>query len=70
MFSIGNEELENAIDVGEVESCPNCGKLHRVEYGKKILEDGTTEPSNTLGFVKCKNGKTYLVAVNGKRVNN
>lgn len=33
--------------------CPSCNKLHKIEYGKRKMPDGTLEDSNLLGYVKC-----------------
>ena len=62
--AIGNEELGPF--VGRVVECPNCGDLHKVRYGDKIEKDGTLTPSKMLGYVKCNNGSSYLVTIDGK----
>jgi hypothetical protein len=42
---------------------------HEVKYGERVLDDGTKEPSNALGCVKCtENDKTYLVAIQGQKI--
>jgi hypothetical protein len=48
--------------------CPNCNKQHVIEYGAKVLEDGSRIPSYSLGFVECTNNKTYIVLIDGKSV--
>lgn len=69
MFSIGNDELEKKKDLGDMVKCKACGKMHKVEYGKKVLPDGTKEPSKMLAFVNCKEtGKQFLVGINGKEL--
>lgn len=68
-ISFSNEELEGNDLVGEVAVCPNCNEEHVVEYGDKVLEDGTLAPSRMLAFTKCdKNGSTYLVGIKGKSI--
>ena len=64
-LAIGNNEL--GPEVGKSARCPNCKKHHTVEYGYKILPDGTKEPSRVLGFVKCGK-KSFLVAINEKLI--
>ncbi len=67
--AFGNGELDGKEEIGEFETCPNCGKSHKVGYGNKVLKDGTKAPSKLLAFVDCpENGKTYLVGLRGKRV--
>ena len=65
-LAVGNRELGPFI--GKVVECPNCGDLHEVKYGDKIEKDGTLTPSKMLGYVKCNNGKSYLVAIDGKEL--
>ena len=66
-FAIGNNELRNKPVIGKFAICPNCGKKHKVKYGKTQLEDGTWVESKLLGFVNC--GKnSYLVSVEGKKI--
>lgn len=45
--------------------CPNCTELHKIEYGKRELADGTLEDSSLLGYVKC-DGKSWLVTLDGE----
>lgn len=66
-ISFGNDELERMPDLGEEVICPHCGKMHKVEYAKKILDDGTQVEDKTLAFVRCGD-KSYLVGVNGKDI--
>lgn len=64
MFAVGADEL-----VGRVSgytTCPNCGEQHKVLYGDKVEKDGTLTPSKMLGYVKCTNESSYLVAIGGK----
>lgn len=65
MFAIGNDELGPPI--GETVECPHCGGTHRVEYGEKVLKDGTKEPSRLLGFYRC-GGHAYLCAIGGMSI--
>ena len=67
MYAIGNEELAELPEIGETILCPTCGQLHPVEYGEKVLPDGSKEPSLILAFYRCGK-KSYLAAVNGKSV--
>lgn len=64
-LAIGNDELGGP--VGDTAICPHCGKPHPVEYGERILPDGTKEPTDMLGFVGC-NGSNYLVAIKGRLI--
>ncbi len=66
-ISFSNDELKNNEEVGNEAICPNCEGNHTVEYGDRVLEDGTKIPSKSLAFVKCdKNKALYLVGLNGK----
>jgi hypothetical protein len=65
-IAVGNDELGDAL--GDTTICPACGQPHPVEYGNRVLPDGTREPSTMLGFVKCDNGKTYLVGLAGRSI--
>ena len=65
-IAVGNEGLGPF--VGRVVKCPKCGDLHEVLYGDKIEKDGTLTPSKMLGYVKCTNGSSYLVAIGGKEL--
>lgn len=65
MIAIGANELKEPL--GATIECPRCGKSHAVEYGDKVLPDGTKEPSTLLAFYKC-NGKGYLCGINGRTV--
>lgn len=61
-IAVGNDELGE--QVGETIICKQCGQHHAIEYGDKILPDGTKEPTKLLAFYTC--GKvTYLCAING-----
>jgi phage terminase large subunit GpA-like protein len=67
MLAIGNEELDKYPVMGKSVKCPHCGKRHKVLYGKKVLPDGTTEPSKALAFYKCGDNK-YLAGIDGKNI--
>lgn len=67
MLAIGNEELEDAPNIGKTIHCTRCGQRHRVEYGDKVEKDGTKTPSKLLAFVRCQKN-TYLVGINGKDI--
>jgi hypothetical protein len=63
--AIGADELGD--DVGEMALCRVCGKEHPVQYGDRILPDGTKEPSKMLAFYKCPKSKmSYLHGIDGK----
>lgn len=69
MFAIGHDELEKKPALGDVVKCQACGKMHKVEYGEKVLPDGRREPSKLLAFVNCKEtGKQFLVGIAGKQL--
>lgn len=63
-----NREIKNNKDIATHATCPNCGKKHDVVYGEELLKDGTRKPSKKLAFVKCSNGSTYLIGINGKLI--
>lgn len=68
-IAFGNGELDGNDEIGEFETCPNCGELHKVGYGDKVLKDGTKVPTKMLAFVDCpENGNSYLVGIDGKRI--
>lgn len=67
MFSIGNDELKKKPPIGDTINCPNCGQIHTIKYGHRILTDGTTEPDTLLTFYTCKK-KTYLAGIAGKQI--
>lgn len=61
-FAIGNDELaEKRPLIGDVAKCPRCKKEHKVQYG---TDTKTGKISKMLGFVTCKNNRSYLVAIN------
>ena len=66
-IAFGNDELAKMPTLKDEVLCTRCGKMHKVEYGKKVLEDGSKIPDKTLAFVKCQ-GKLLLVGVNGKDI--
>lgn len=66
-LAIRNDELEKMPILKDEVLCIRCGEMHRVEYGKKILKDGTEIPDRTLAAVRCQ-GKLFLVGVNGKDI--
>jgi hypothetical protein len=63
MLAVGNDELGGP--VGEEIVCRICGGRHPVEYGEKVLDDGTKVPSKLLAFFKC-GGKAYLCGIDGR----
>lgn len=63
--AIGNDEMGGPI--GAAVKCPHCGQQHPVEYGEKVLPDGSRERSNALGFYRCGE-KSYLCALYGRDV--
>lgn len=67
MLSISNEELENLPPLKDMAECPGCKEMHPIEYGDKVLPDGTSEESKDIAFIKCPtSGKSYLVGICGK----
>lgn len=70
MFSMGNDELEKREPLGDFIYCDRCRKRHIIRYGKKVLPDGTEKLDKLLAYVKCDDGKSFVVGINGKKVNN
>jgi hypothetical protein len=70
IFAIGNDELEKCEPLGDFIFCNRCSKRHIIRYGKGVLPDGTEKLDKLLAFVKCDDDKTFLVGINGKKVNN
>jgi len=64
-IAVGNGELTERLR--DCEPCPKCGDLLPVEYGERVLADGTKVPDRQLAFVKCASCGLYLVGINGKR---
>jgi len=67
MFTIGNDELKDAPPICKTIICYQCGEVHEIKYGKKVLPDGSEVESKLLAFYIC-GGKTYLAAVAGKDI--
>ncbi len=67
MFAIGNDELENAPELGKSITCHICGKKHKTMYADEVMKNGTKNASRLLAFFKCR-GKSYLAGINGKDV--
>ena len=67
MFAIGNDEIDAAKPLGDFILCKQCGERHRVQYGERVLANGTRVPSKSLAFYKC-GGKNYLVGIKGKDI--
>ncbi len=68
MFAIGGDELEKKGPLGDMIRCKACGAMHKVEYGDRVLEDGTREKSKMLAFITCTSGAMYLVGLHGKEL--
>jgi hypothetical protein len=62
-LAVCNDELGEVLK--EHITCPNCGMDHEVEYGNRVMEDGTKRPSKMLSFYKCGD-KAYLAGINGR----
>lgn len=62
MFAIGADDLKEPL--GEMVHCKQCGQEHAVQYGEKVLPDGTKEPSKLLAFYKCGE-HSYLCGIDG-----
>ena len=67
MFTVSNDELEKAPNIGETIICKKCNKEHKIEYGEEILPDGLKVSSKVLAFYRCGDN-TYLAGVNGKSI--
>ena len=67
MISFGNDELNEAPELGITIDCPHCGKVHEIQYGQEILPDGTYQDSKALAFYTCGE-KTYLAGIDGKNI--
>lgn len=66
---MGNDEIKKAPQLGDFILCKMCGQRHKIEYGKKVLPDGSKIPSKLLAFYKCGDN-SYLGGINGKDVTN
>jgi len=66
-FVAFGDELADLPKLGDKILCSRCGRMHKVRYGKKVLEDGRKVESKTIAFVKC-GGELYLVGVKGKDI--
>ena len=62
MFTIGNEELEKALPIGDFILCKHCGHRHIIEHA-----DGSKGTPKLLSFYKC-GSKSYLAGVTGKAI--
>ena len=47
MFAIGNDEIDAAKPLGDFILCKQCGERHRVQYGERVLANGTRVPSKS-----------------------
>jgi len=65
--AFGNDELANLPALDNKVLCPQCGKMHKIIYGKRILEDGAEIEDRTIAGYKCKR-ELYLAGVDGKDV--
>lgn len=63
MLAVGLNELGKK--VGKEITCPNCLKVHPIEYGKKEMPDGTWKETRMLAFYKCGE-KSYLAGIDGQ----
>jgi len=69
MFSISNDELKELPPIKSKARCGDCGEMHEVKNSKKVLEDGTKVESDLLTYIVCpKSGKSYLVGIEGKKL--
>ena len=66
-FAMGNDELAKMPALKDEVLCIRCGKMHKVQFPKEILKDGTKVESKTLAFVECR-GKSFLVGIKGKDI--
>ena len=67
MIGFDRKAYSDAAPLEDEIECPQCGALHKVEYGVMVHKDGTLSPSRALAFVRCE-GKSYLVGILGKRI--
>lgn len=65
-LAVGNDEIGGVLR--EQAKCPHCSLMHEVEYGERVLDDGTRVPSKMLAYVKCGNGDVYIVGVNRRSI--
>jgi hypothetical protein len=65
--AFGNEELAKLPTLGKKVLCPRCGKMHKVIFGKRKLDNGIEIESKAIAFVKCR-GRLFLAGVDGKDV--
>lgn len=65
-LAVGNAELvglPRAV-AGDRVNCPKHKRGHELKGSKRVLPDGSREPSDTLLFFTCRR-KTYLAAIDG-----
>ncbi len=69
IYYVAIDDNDLGEEVGEYALCKSCGKGHKVQYGERLLEDGSIIPSKRLGYIKCEeHDKSYLVSVDGRLV--
>lgn len=69
--AIGPDELGAPIRKGDIieHRHPNGEwEAAEIQYGKKVLPDGTREDSGLLAFYKLKDGISYLAGVDGQLI--
>lgn len=66
--SFVNDEINKYPELGDTIICHVCGKEHKIGYGETVKEDGTKEEDISISYVKCTNGKVYLVGLYGRDV--
>jgi len=60
--AFGNDELKKLPKLNNEVLCPRCGIMHKIIFGKKVLDDGTEVEYKDLAAYKCK-GKLFLAGV-------
>lgn len=67
-LAIGNEEIDGRPEVFEGDIINFHGHEMQVHYGDNI-KNGVRSKSNMIGCVTTSDGKSYVVAIDGKLMN-
>ena len=70
MNKLSQKELDKLPKADRIITCLKCGKNHAIMHNTRISDvDGSEICDESMGFVHCSDGKTYLASIHGKLVN-